>query len=887
MKKPTASSPSPNAPPGPPNPPTAPHMHSPLPLPLPLNSPSPPPRPRSPRRSAAKAGPRFSLLFSSLECSWNLGFGVWSFVLCYFVLLSPASLAAAAPILPDKDQASLIAILQSSSASPHDKDAACAELKRIGTTQSISALASLLTDAELSHSARYVLEAMSAPEVGRALLGALDKTSGALRVGIINSLGVRRDRAAIPALTELAADPEAASAVANTLGHIGGDDAVKAIESAPWPKSDSVHRAVADSFLRCAQEFLTSKEAPKALPLFQRIYEKESLTRYRIAAYRGMILSSTAGDSALKLLTDAIAGKPGPAQIAALQLVHDGQLPNAADTLAKLLPNLEPAVQVSLIGGLGQYGAYAAAPAIVAQAKAQNADVRLAALKALGSLAHLSAIPVLAEAAASGTPDEQNAARRSLVELRHAKTTETLLAQLQSAQPSVQAEIARALGERGNPSAVSKLLELAQTGSDSVRKAALSALALLAGQENLSALVGLVEATTSETARVQAVETLNSACQRIQSKYGCIKTGPITKALASASGPNRIALLPICSGIIDPDIRSALRAALKDTDLTVHATALRAICNTKDAELLPELVQVVREPGEENFRTLAVAACVRLTTQEDAVKLNLAQRLDILKQILATTLRPEQKRLVLAGLAELPLAASLKLVQPLLDDPTVKTEAAQAAIKIAPALPISQSTIAAAALKSALAAVTDPTSRQAAETALKQIEAISDYITVWQAAGPYLQDGQNYSALFGIAFPPEKKDAKDVAWKPLAPHTNPAKPWLMDLLKAFGGEERVAYARTSIHCDQEQSARLEVGSDDGLKVWFNEKLVITHNTFRGLTPGSDKADITLKSGWNSLLLKVTQLNQGWEFCARIVKPDGSPVENLQYDAEPH
>lgn len=48
--------------------------------------------------------------------------------------------------------------------------------------------------------------------------------------------------------------------------------------------------------------------------------------------------------------------------------------------------------------------------------------------------------------------------------------------------------------------------------------------------------------------------------------------------------------------------------------------------------------------------------------------------------------------------------------------------------------------------------------------------------------------------------------------------------------------------------------------------------------------GSDKVDVTLKEGWNALLLKITQNTMGWEFCARFVKPDGSRVEGLRFDA---
>ena len=106
----------------------------------------------------------------------------------------------------------------------------------------------------------------------------------------------------------------------------------------------------------------------------------------------------------------------------------------------------------------------------------------------------------------------------------------------------------------------------------------------------------------------------------------------------------------------------------------------------------------------------------------------------------------------------------------------------------------------------------------------------------------------------------------------------------MDLLKPLGGEQCVAYARTAIHCDQDQPALLELGTDDGVKVWLNNKLVYALNAARAVQPNSDKVNINLHSGWNVLLLKVTQNNQGWGFCARLRKPDGSRLDGFQCDA---
>ena len=47
-----------------------------------------------------------------------------------------------------------------------------------------------------------------------------------------------------------------------------------------------------------------------------------------------------------------------------------------------------------------------------------------------------------------------------------------------------------------------------------------------------------------------------------------------------------------------------------------------------------------------------------------------------------------------------------------------------------------------------------------------------------------------------------------------------------------------------------------------------------------LVKASDKVDVTLHVGWNPLLLKITQNNQGWAFCVRIRNADGSHLDGV-------
>ena len=168
----------------------------------------------------------------------------------------------------------------------------------------------------------------------------------------------------------------------------------------------------------------------------------------------------------------------------------------------------------------------------------------------------------------------------------------------------------------------------------------------------------------------------------------------------------------------------------------------------------------------------------------------------------------------------------------------------------------------------------------------KKIWKTSGFVTTWEVAGPYEQQGKSFEALFDIPFAPETGDSASVHWQKLTVNTKNAESWKMDLLHALGGEERVAYARTWINSPKKQDVRLELGSDDGIKVWLNDHLVHTNNAARALQAGSDKVDVTLNEGWNSLLLKVTQHNAGWGFCVRFSETGGEPVAGLRASLKP-
>ena len=109
---------------------------------------------------------------------------------------------------------------------------------------------------------------------------------------------------------------------------------------------------------------------------------------------------------------------------------------------------------------------------------------------------------------------------------------------------------------------------------------------------------------------------------------------------------------------------------------------------------------------------------------------------------------------------------------------------------------------------------------------------------------------------------------------------------MLDLEQAIGGNVRLAYVRTWIYSDTEQSVRLDFGTDDGNKVWLNDKVIHKNGAGGAATPAEHKVKVTLRRGWNKLMLKVTQDSGPWQFCLRLVRPDGTKLENLKIQANP-
>lgn len=101
------------------------------------------------------------------------------------------------------------AIVKDPGASVYARAKACQRLAMVGDRTAVSPLSALLGSEELSAYARTALEQIQGVEADEALREALGKLKGRLLTGVINSIGVRKDRKAIADLARLRYDGDA------------------------------------------------------------------------------------------------------------------------------------------------------------------------------------------------------------------------------------------------------------------------------------------------------------------------------------------------------------------------------------------------------------------------------------------------------------------------------------------------------------------------------------------------------------------------------------------------------------------------------------------------------------------------------------------------------
>ncbi len=164
------------------------------------------------------------------------------------------------------------------------------------------------------------------------------------------------------------------------------------------------------------------------------------------------------------------------------------------------------------------------------------------------------------------------------------------------------------------------------------------------------------------------------------------------------------------------------------------------------------------------------------------------------------------------------------------------------------------------------------------------------FIPDWYVTGSFpfpVKNSGSRSALDSV-YPPEyivdlKKTSPGVKSKPIGWHYLKTGPEGYVSLNLSGQSNRqvVNYAVSYIYSPVRRNFSLFIGSDDGIKIFFNNKQVFRFLGTRLAQPDQGKVILPLHPGWNKLLIKVENKSGVSGFFARILDKEGI----LQYSAD--
>ena len=551
------------------------------------------------------------------------------------------------------------------------KQIALRQLSLIASGLEVSGLAKWVSDPELGYYARQALERIPISDEERVLVALTPELSSAGKswMYIINSLAVRHYTQVIPKTITFLADPDPgiAGLAIDTLGRVGGSEAVNALLAAEPRWSPALQVRSSAALLSCAQCLIAEGQRGAAAELLEKITAPNRPHFIRCAAFAARL--NALGMNGAEALLSALQGGDPVMQTAAVRALRTADYPAVLERAVEQLEQFPPELEVQVITVLGDLQEEAALPALTRAVSNNVAEIRQAAITALGLAGNASSVGVLARAGVSGTEEEKKLAAEALARLRGSEVEATMISALRTSPLPEQRQLMRAIVLRQAQAAVPVLLELATANQFGARREAIGAVGKLGGKDACERLAPLLDAEPEAAA---------SAMAEICRREGTAE--PMVGALGKAGAGGKAALLEGLASLGGPQALDAVRAAARSDDTNLRVAAVRALGNWPDAAPLDDLGALAAGTPEAQSKALALRGIARLAPlAKDRPPRN---AVETIVAALKTRGGAGEQKALLAALGEIPDETSLQAAQAFADDPVLGAEAKAAVARI-------------------------------------------------------------------------------------------------------------------------------------------------------------------------------------------------------------
>jgi HEAT repeat protein len=596
--------------------------------------------------------------------------------------------------------AELVEILKNPQASTFEKAKACQRLAVVGTRDALPALAALLSDEKLNCYARCGLEGIADPAVDEALRDVATKLHGRQLVGVLDSIGQRKDAKAVEVLAKLLDDKDiaVASAAAGALGRIGTSAAAWRLIKAVLTDLP-VKACAAAASLACAERLAASGEpgALEALEMYGMLAQEQikagggkdvELPKHiKIAGRRGFLrVSMQIGLSSREDFLLAQLRSPDKAFFN-LGLAVAREMPGKDVTAAMVaeLKKLPAERRALLLRALADRKEPVEISILVEESKNKSPVVQEAAIHGLAKRGNAEAAAVLLNIALGDTKLAP-VAKETLKSLTGRTVDAVVVSRLDGATAKQKIALFDLIGAGQIVSAQAAVRRAMTDPDEAVRLAAIAALAQLVDVENLDLLIDKALAQDGKPAETAAaLAALKTAAQRMGDRDRC--AAKLAEHLNGATAANRSYLLELLGKVSGPTALAAVVAGAKSSDPALKDAATRVLGEWLNADAASALLDIAAHDPEKKYQIRAMRGYIRIARQLDIpwwTKSNAGEmKLTMFRETMKVAKRAEEKRLALDILTRIPSAATLDLAASRVGEASLKDAAAKTAVQIA------------------------------------------------------------------------------------------------------------------------------------------------------------------------------------------------------------
>ncbi|MFQ6038541.1 MAG: DUF1080 domain-containing protein, partial [Candidatus Aminicenantales bacterium] len=286
-------------------------------------------------------------------------------------------------------------------------------------------------------------------------------------------------------------------------------------------------------------------------------------------------------------------------------------------------------------------------------------------------------IPDLIDHLETEDAEEIAAVREALLGFPAAEVVPAAVEALEKGPPLSRAALIEVLAEKKARDAADNVLALSESDEPPVRRAALAALADVCGPKHLPQLIKrLLDATDPGEVRLLQDAVAGAANQIPEAEE---RARRLLDTMASLQGEKKILLLrplPRIGG------SQALETVVRETQSEVprvRAVAVSVLSQWPDFEAAGHLLSIFRSAEEAKLFYPAVLGYVRLVAESG---LDEQEKLARYRELLDTREESEARRPVFSGIARLATEAAFRLAVSYLDEPDLRSAAAEAAGRI-------------------------------------------------------------------------------------------------------------------------------------------------------------------------------------------------------------